>query len=102
MLGFQAAPDSAQPRRLQPIKAEKSYTVFIYSQEVQRDLHKRKGQSCVEIMKREFSFYAVVTWGINSWLTEVTRQSLSFKQAEKTLGEQGRGSRAKEEQRRVG
>ena len=56
-------------------------------------------------MKREFSFYAVVTWGINPRLTEVTRQSLSFKQAEKTLGEQGRGTGgggAEEEQRRVG
>lgn len=33
-----------EPRRLQWIKAAKSYTVLIYSLEVQRDLHKRKGQ----------------------------------------------------------
>lgn len=37
----------------------------------------------VEAVNGEFSFYAVVTWGINSRLAEVARQEWSFKQLQR-------------------
>jgi hypothetical protein len=55
------------------MKAAKIYAVFIYSPEVQWELHKERTLHA-ETIRREFSFYAVVTWGINSRLTEVAQQ----------------------------